>query len=540
MQRRDFLKAASAGALWAGCGGSSPEGPAAARKGAVVGEPRAAAAGLAMLEIGGNAVDAIVAAALTAGVTAVQMCGSGGYGGHMTLAFADSGKVTSIDFNTLSPAALTEDRFAPNADGTVPGQINQFGWLASGVPGTLAGMDLALREFGTKSFAQAVAPAIRHAQEGFPVDAALARSIASAKEQLLADPAAAALLCPNGKPLAEGDHYENPDLGAMLDELAKAGSTEPFYKGDIAEKIVAAFQSNGGIVTMEDFAAYEAKVVEPLKMQWRGDELFTAPLTAGGLTIFEALSILDAAGYPAMKAPLEQTHAWLEALRICWKDRLELFGDPQKSEDPTERLLSKAYAEESAARVRKAVEGGKPLDIEIDYLEQVGTIHLSAADGAGNMAALTLTHGGGFGARVAVPGLGLLLGHGMSRFDPRPGHPNSPGPRKRPLHNMCPTIVRRDGKPTLAVGARGGRRIPNCVLSVLLDYSREGSSVQQAVAAPRMHVEGGLAVGLDEPWEQAARDRLTEIGYTVSKASVAVASAVGLDPASGEWATAER
>jgi gamma-glutamyltranspeptidase/glutathione hydrolase len=541
MERRDFMKLSAAGALLAGCGGESVQQPSdSQRQGAVVGEPAAAEDGTAMLTAGGNVVDAIVTAALTAGVVAVPSCGIGGYGGHMTLAFADSGEVVSIDFNSIAPAALTENYFAPGPDGVVEGQVNQWGWLASGVPGTLAGMDLAIQKYGSKTFSDALRPAIRRAREGFPVEAGLARAIDGAKEQFLRDPGAAALFCPGGKPLAEGATYRNPDLASMLETLAAAGSAEPFYRGPIAERIAAQFQKNGGIATVEDFAALRAEVVEPLRMEWRGHELFTAPLTAGGATMFETLSILNALEFSSIDDAFARTHSWLEALRIAWKDRLDLFGDPRFTDVPMDRLLSPEYAQECASRVRKAVEEGKPLDLQIDWIEQVGTIHLSAADAAGNMAALTLTHGGGFGARVVVEGMGLALGHGVSRFDPRPGRANSPGPRKKPLHNMCPTIVRREGKPVLAVGARGGRRIPNSVLSVLLDFCRDGGSVEQAIAAPRLHVEGGLNASLDNAWDAETPEKLASIGYEVAQASVAVASAVGLDAASGEWRAAHR
>ncbi len=540
MDRREFMKLGAAGAMLAGCGGAPEQTAAPALEGVVIGEPTGAADGEAMLAAGGNVVDAIVTAALTAGVVAVPSCGIGGYGGHMTIAMADSGEVVSIDFNSLSPAAQTEDRFAPGPDGKVAGQVNQWGWLASGVPGTLAGMDLALQRYGTKSFAEALAPAIGHAREGFAVDAGLARAIDRAKEQILKDPGAAALLCPGGNPLAEGTTYRNLDLAAMLEELTAAGSSEPFYRGAVAERIVAAFEKNGGIMTVDDFAALRAEVVEPLRMEWQGYELFTAPLTAGGATIFETLSILDAAGFASIEDPVEQTHAWLEALRIAWRDRLEYFGDPQVVEVPMDRLLSETYAAESAALVKAALEEKRPVELELDWLEQVGTIHLSAADAAGNMAALTLTHGGGFGARVVVEGMGLLLGHGISRFDPRPGRANSPGPRKKPLHNMCPTIVRRDGKPVLAVGARGGRRIPNSVLSVLLDFCRDGGgSVAQAIAAPRLHVEGGLDMALDSAWDDSLAEARGAVGYNVRNASVAIASAVGLN-AAGQWQAEQR
>jgi gamma-glutamyltranspeptidase/glutathione hydrolase len=189
-----------------------------------------------------------------------------------------------------------------------------------------------------------------------------------------------------------------------------------------------------------------------------------------------------------------------------------------------------------AVRVRKAVEQRKPLDLETPApREQGGTIHLSAVDRHGGMVALTLTHGDGFGARVVVPGLGLLLGHGVSRFDPRPGHPNSPGPRKRPLHNMCPTIVTRDGRPVLAVGARGGRRIPNAVLTVLLEFVGQDRSMPEAIDAPRMHTEGDRVFGLDDRWPPSGALPFESMGYDVRSQSVAIASAVAADPSGISW-----
>lgn len=540
MRRREFLELTAGGLVGAGCSGPSENPTTSKRRGVVIGEPTGARDAEAVFSAGGNVVDAIVTAALTAGVVALPSCGIGGYGGHMTIAMADSGEVVSIDFNTLSPAALTEDYFHPGPDGRVAGKVNQWGWLASGVPGTLAGMDLAVSRFGVRSFSEALQPAIGHAHEGFAINGPISSAIKGAQEQFLKDPGAAALFCPGGEPLSEGDIFRNPDLGAMLEELAAAGSAEPFYRGEIAERIVSAFQANGGIMTVEDFAAHRAEVVEPLRLEWQGRELFTAPLTAGGATMFETLSILEALEFEAIEDPIAKAHSWLEALRIAWKDRLDLFGDPQHVDVPMDRLLSDAYAAECAQTVRAAVEQGQPVELELDWVEQVGTIHLSGADSAGNMAALTLTHGGGFGARVVAPGMGLLLGHGVSRFDPRPGKANSPGPRKKPLHNMCPTIVRRGGEPELAVGGRGGRRIPNSVLSVLLDFCRVGGSAERAIAAPRLHVEGGLDVRMDEPWDAAAVEGINAVGYNIARSSVAIASAVGIDPVTKDWQAVQR
>ena len=236
----------------------------------------------------------------------------------------------------------------------------------------------------------------------------------------------------------------------------------------------------------------------------------------------------------------QQYHARLEALRIAWHDRLTLFGDPAHVEVPVAKLLSDEYAQEAAARVRAAVEKKQPLDIKTESRKQGGTIHISAADRAGNLVSLTLTHGENFGARTTVDGLGLILGHGMSRFDPRPGAANGPGPGKKPLHNMCPTVVLRDGRPIFAVGGRGGRRIPNAVFDVLMSFVGRDGSMQEAIDARRMHTEGSLDVHCDGQWTEEGKGYLGDLGYNVIDARSAFMSAAHFDPATGETAAVWR
>jgi gamma-glutamyltranspeptidase/glutathione hydrolase len=227
---------------------------------------------------------------------------------------------------------------------------------------------------------------------------------------------------------------------------------------------------------------------------------------------------------------LVQTHARIEAARLAWRDRLTLLGDPDFGKIPVDRLLSADYARESAAQITAAIKDGKPLAHAVAPRPQSGTISLSAADKLGNFVALTLTHGDAFGARVTVEGLGLTLGHGMSRFDTNPAHPNAPGPGKRPLHNMVPTIVTRDGAPILAIGGRGGRKIPNALLEVLTRYVVLGEPLGTAIAAPRMHTEGSTAVSFEKSWPAGEADALTKLGYKVTTAASANLSAVALAP----------
>ncbi len=531
--RREALRLAAGGLAAAGLSPASGAEPAVAR-GRVEGHPVAAEVGGKVLADGGNAVDAIVAAALVVGVVAPQQCGPGGYGGHLTVALGDGKTVSAIDFNTAAPAAATEDMFAPGPDGKVKGAVNETGWLAAGVPGVLAGLQLALDRFGSKPFAELVAPAAALARDGFKVEAGLASAIKSTAPLLAKDPASAKLLLPGGEPLKAGAVLRNPDLAALFDDLAKAKSVEPFYKGAPAKRIAAAFKAGGGLVTAADLAAYRARVVEPLALKWRGFSAHTPPPAAGGATALEALAVLKALGWDDWKADdARSSRAALEALRLAWDDRLRLLGDPGKEEGPARRLLGDDHAKALAERVTRALKEGKPAAAETDGRGAGGTIHLSAADGKGNWAALTLTHGEAFGARVTVPGLGLTLGHGMSRFEPRPKHPNSPGPGKRPLHNMSPTIVLRDGRPVAALGGRGGRRIPNAVFGVLLSLVGRGAAFADALAAPRLHTEGGLAVTLERGWPDAQAARLKEVGYSVTRGASAVVSAVWADPGGG-------
>ena len=530
--RRDALKLA-AGAVLAGPFAGSVVA-ADVDHGRVEGWPESARVGGEVLAAGGNAVDAIVAAALVAGVVAPQMCGPGGYGGHLTVALGGGKKVSAIDFNTAAPAAATPDMFPLDPDGKVKGGINFHGWLAAGVPGTLAGLQLALDRFGTKPFATLVEPAIRYARDGFTVGTSLAAALRTGRPTIEKDPAWSKWALPGGEPPKARATLRNPDLAAMLETLAKAGSVEPFYRGEVAKKIAAAFKKNGGLVTEADLAAYKAREVEPLEFAWRGFSVRTPPPTAGGLTTLETLQILKALGWDGWDAKDPRlVRARLEALRLAWHDRLRFLGDPAKVEVPVRELLGDGHAKELAVRVEQALKEGKPVRAETDGRPADGTIHLSAADAKGNLAALTLTHGGYFGAQVMVPGLGLVLGHGMSRFDPRPKHPNSPGPGKRPLHNMCPTVVLREGKPFLALGGRGGRKIPNAVFDVLAQLVGRGASPSDGLAALRMHTEGGLTVTLEAKWPDAEAARLKECGYTVARGPSAVVSSVWLDAKGG-------
>ena len=348
------------------------------------------------------------------------------------------------------------------------------------------------------------------------------------------DPCLAKLFLRNDWPLPRGDRFRNPDLANLLEKLAGRGSVESFYRGDVARQIAEAFARNKGLVTVKDMAAYRAREVKPLTLDWQGWTIHTAPLTAGGLTILQTIATLKALGWSKWEQKdFRRAYARIETLRIAWHDRLRWLGDPDHAAVPVERLLSERYARLSAARVLQALKSNKPLEGDSDGRSAGGTIHLTAVDAQGMMAAVTLAHGESFGANVGVDGLGLILGHGMSRFDPRPGRNNSPGPNKRPLHNMCPTIACRDGKPVLALGAVGGRRIPNTIFDVLTRRIGEGRTLADAVAAPRLHSEGERALTVEGKWPAAEVKRLKEIGYQVRIGYGARLNAIERDPRTG-------
>ena len=534
--RRRFLiqSAAVAGVSVVGRGWAA-EPPA---KGLVIGQADGAAAGNAVLAGGGNAVDAVVTAALVAGVVALPSTGIGGYGGHAVIARPD-GTVSALDFNGTAPAAATPDLFPLDAQGNVKDRVNAHGWLAAGVPGVLAGLQLLLDKFGTRKFADVVTPAVRIARDGFPLPRGIANAINAQKARLVRDPECGTLLLRDGRPLAAGDTFRNTGLADMLQALAEAGRVDAFYDGKIARQIAAAFRANGGLVTEKDLTAFRPVELAPLTVTCRGFTVHTVPLTAGGVSVLQALNTMEALGWAGSESAAA-VQARVEALRVAWDDRLRLLGDPKFADDPTRRLLSPEHARQSAERVRAAVAAKKPVEVRTDGRGAGGTIHLNAVDASGLAVALTFTHGEGFGAGVAVPGLGLILGHGMSRFEPRPGHPNSVVGGKRPLTNMCPTVVTRDGKPVLAVGATGGRRIPNTLFDVLAYRLGEGRPLGAAVRGPRVHTEGGRELVCEAAWPKPVTRHLVEVGYAVKAGAGATLSAIERDPVTGAVQSAMR
>jgi gamma-glutamyltranspeptidase/glutathione hydrolase len=458
----------------------------------------------------------------------------------MMLAMAGHKDILCIDFNTAAAAAARPNMYSFDGKGEAKSEANRYGWLAAGVPGTLAGLQWALDKHGTRSFSELVQPAIALAREGAPMDSICAKAIHNSAARLAGDPGSAKLYLTYGDSPKSGDLLRNPDLAAMLSTLAERNSVDSFYRGDIAQQIAGAFQKNGGLVTSRDLAAYRAREVKPLQWKHKGFTVLSAPLTAGGLTALEALSVLEALDWSNRAASPAKTHALLEALRLAWKDRLELLGDPEMVKVPVKHLLSSEYARTLAAQADQAVQAGKALELKVETSRGPGTCNISSVDRQGNVVAVTLTHGGEFGAQVTVEGLGVTLGQGMYKFNPHSSSPNAPGPGKRPLHNMCPSLVLGADKTAVAIGGAGGQMIPNALFAFLVSYVLQKSSMAEALAAPRLHTTGMLDVTADAAWPQADMDYLKQAGFKIRTAPGAHLSAVSFNAATGEWSSGLR
>lgn len=531
LSRRRFLK--QTGGMLAASSWVRAELRTPSELGYVVGEPVVEGIGAKILADGGNAVDALIATALAGAITQPHQAGIGGYATHGMFAMDGGRRIAALDANTVAPAAFTKDIFKPDDKGQVPDRKNHHGWLATGVPGVIAGLKLALDEFGTMPFAEVLRPAIQLARDGFPVPASLAATITRFKASFEKDVGSARLYLPGGAAPMAGSLFKNPELAEVLATLAKANSIEPFYRGDIAQRIAEGFAKNGGLVTKDDLAAYHARLVEPLKFSWGEHTIHTPPLLCGGITVLQMLAILKALKWDTIADGRQRLVLRVEAMRLAWRDRLALLGDPEFGPVPHERLLSEDYAAECAEKILAAVKTGKILEPDFNTTTQGGTLSFSACDKHGNIAALTLTHGDGFGAHVTVDGLGLTLGHGMSRFDPRPDHPNAPGPRKRPLHNMVPVLITKGTQPVVAIGGRGGRRIPNAMLEFLTQHVIRRRPFGESLASPRLHTEGGKAVEHQKEWPKASLDALSKAGYAVKPGGSATLSGVAMEK--GQW-----
>ncbi|HET7843803.1 MAG TPA: gamma-glutamyltransferase [Xanthomonadales bacterium] len=477
--------------------GAASVAPVAADNGMVVtAQHLATDVGVDVLRAGGNAGDAAVAVGYALAVV-YPAAGNIGGGGFMTLHLAD-GRDVFIDFRERAPLASTADMFL-DANGNPDAKRSTRGHLAVGVPGTVAGLELAREKYGTLPRKRLVAPAIALAENGFVLDAGDLAMFVDATADLMADPASRAIFFADGRPLRVGDRIRQKDLARTLRAISRGG-VDGFYRGDVAQRLVKASKDGGGIITHEDLQQYRAVERAPIHCAYRGYTIVAPPPpSSGGVTMCEMLRILE--GYPLAEygwGSADAAHVTIEAMRHAYADRNRFLGDPAFVDNPVARLLS----DEHVAQIRTQIEpqhagDSSKLAPELQRREGTHTTHYSIADRFGNVASVTYTLNDWFGARVTAPGTGIVLNNEMDDFTSKPGTPNLYGlvqgeanaiaGGKRPLSSMTPTIVLRNGEPVAALGTPGGSTIITTVLHAVLNLVDYRMDVQEAVDAPRFH-----------------------------------------------------
>ena len=470
--------------------------PARARHGMVVAdEPLAADVGVAVLKSGGNAVDAAVAVGFALAVTH-PYAGNLGGGGFMLVRFAD-GRSTFIDFRERAPEKAARDMYL-DAKGN-PTQESVDGWRAVGVPGSVRGFELAQSKYATQKWGALIEPAIELASKGYALSYKSAELLRNARN-LADDPESKRIFQKGGSYYDPGDVLVQPELAATLKRIAASGARE-FYEGETAHRLVSEMATHGGLLTLADLQGYRAVERTPLTGAYRGLTILTAPLpSSGGVGILQMLGMLEDSGYQKTGAgSAAAIHYTTEVMRRFFADRSQYLGDTDFVKAPVKGLLDPSYIRERRVSIdpdhatpSDQLNPGKPAG-----REGTETTHYSIVDAAGNAVAVTYTLNNGYGSGVTVPGLGFLLNDEMDDFTAKPNTPNMFGlvqgeanaiePGKRPLSAMSPTIVVRDGKPFMVLGAPGGPRITTAVLQVLLNVIDFHMNIQDAVDAPRFH-----------------------------------------------------
>jgi gamma-glutamyltranspeptidase/glutathione hydrolase len=470
--------------------------------------PLATKVGLAVLQRGGNAIDAAVAVAFTLAVVHPQAGNLGG-GGFLTYYDAATHAVWTLDFTETAPLAATRDMFAKDANAA------RTGARAAGVPGTVAGLEEMHRKFGSRPWRELLEPAASLAREGFLTDEELVNDAANAKVKIAG--------------LTAGAKLTQPELAAVLQRIADNGAKE-FYEGDAAKKLVDGVRLGGGIIGFRDLREYKPLWRAPLKLRFGAYDIYTvAPPSGGGLVIGETLNILadDDLAAAGFQTPLA-LHLIVEAERRAYIDRNKYLADPISTRIPYRELLSRRRAEQWRKTIdpkrvvaTAALTEPGPLNTEGEH-----TTHFSIADTHGNVAAVTTSLGENFGGGFVVPGLGFFLNNAMDDFTAVPGAANRDGlqqspansiePSKRRATSMSPTIVLRNNQPYLAIGTRGGPSIPTTILQVFLNLVIYGKSLPDAIEAPRYHHQG---LPEDLTYEAAAPkktiDTLNAMGHGV-------------------------
>ncbi|MDM8547500.1 gamma-glutamyltransferase [Candidatus Venteria ishoeyi] len=519
--------------------------PAQGRQMLVASEAQAANVGLALLNQGGNAVDAAVATAFALAVT-LPRAGNIGGGGFMLIYEQKTSKVIALDYRETAPAKAHRDLFL-DAKGDVDKQRSRFSHLAVGVPGTVAGLILALEKYGSLPLKAVLQPAIRLAQKGIIVSPALHEALKTRGSQLNTT-AQQAFLKPDGTPPAIGERLVQADLANTLQAIAEQGATG-FYQGPVADALVKEMLAHGGIIDHADLATYRPAMRTPIQGKFRGFDIFSMPPpSSGGIHIVQMLNMLKdfdlkASGHNSAAS----IHILAEVMKLAYADRAKYLGDTDFIKVPVAGLISPAYAQQLSTQIysdktRPSVEihAGK-----VPGYESRETTHFSVVDKIGNAVANTYTLNFSFGSGIMAPGTGFLLNNEMDDFSAKSGVPNAYGliggeanaiePGKRMLSSMSPTIVLKGKKPYLITGSPGGSRIITTTLQILLNVIEHGMNIQEAVNAPRIHhqwlpdelrLERGLSVD--------TRQLLKAKGHKlVEKRVMGAANSILIDPETG-------
>ncbi|PYS85572.1 MAG: gamma-glutamyltransferase [Acidobacteria bacterium] len=491
------------GARESGVARAASREPVRARHGMVASTSRLASqAGVEVLRRGGNAVDAAIAVAFALAVT-YPAAGNLGGGGFMMIRPRD-GRATAIDYREMAPAAANRNVYLDERGELKKGEGGSLvGYRAPGVPGTVAGMALALRKYGSGklTWAQLIEPARRLAAEGFALPYSTARGMKGNADELGLYPESKKVYLNGGRFWNEGDVWRQPELAATFARLQRFGARE-FYEGQTARLIAADMRAHGGLITREDMKGYVAKEREPLRGTYRGFEVISMPPpSSGGAVLIEMLNILEGFDLRHLGASAsERYHVETEAMRRAFADRAEYMGDADFVSVPVAGLVDKAYAERlrkgikmERASTSAEVKAGRPTGAESEE-----TTHFTVVDAEGNCVSNTYTLNDSYGSKVVMKGTGVLMNDEMDDFAAKPGTPNMFGliqgernavaPRKRPLSAMTPTFVlRKDGSLWFAVGSPGGPTIINTVLQIIINVIDFDMNIQQAIDAPRIH-----------------------------------------------------
>lgn len=468
--------------------------------------------GVDIIKNGGNAVDAAVAVGFALSAAEPYYSGIGG-GGFMTIKFAKTGEVVFLDFRETAPKNASPDTWPKDKDGNWVGYYDMVGGPSIGVPGEVKGLLYALEKYGTMSRGKILEPAINLAENGFNVGPTFCDTLKDYYGFYSPYPETLKTFYKDGMPYEPGDLYLNKDLANTL-RLIKDKGEDGFYKGQVAEAIVASAQEAGSILTLEDLANYEIKLRKPVVGTYRGYEIISSPpASSGGAHVVQILNILENFDIASLKVnSAEYVHLFSEAFKLAFTDRSKYMGDTDYVDVPLKGIIDKEYAKELSKKIdmnkAQAFEPGDPW-----IYESESTTHYSIMDKQGNMVAVTKSIN--YGSGVTAKGTGVMLNNHMADFSTGEGKPNSIEPGKRPLSSMSPTLVLKDGKPVMVVGSPGGTRIITTVAEVISKVIDHGMDIQEAIDSPRFF-DGFGQIKIETRVDEDVINKLKEMGHEVT------------------------